>query len=438
MRVSVFGLGYVGSVSAACLAQNGHEVIGLDVNPEKLTMVSSGRAPVIENGLDSLIREAVNRDSVRVTSDSRAAIHDSDVSIICVGTPSNKNGSLNLQYMKDVCCQIGAGLVDKQGYHVVVVRSTMLPGSTEEQIIPLLEKYSGRIAGTDFGVCVNPEFLREGSAVADFHNPGLIIIGELDHRSGSVVEALYTGIQAPVMHTSVPTAEMIKYATNAFHALKVAFANEIGVLCKAHNIDGREVMGILCRDTRLNISAAYLKPGFAFGGSCLPKDLGALVYRGKEVDLDCSLLNGILASNQQQIQRGIDLVESTGHKKVGVLGLSFKPGTDDMRGSPVVSLVERLIGRGYDVCVYDEGVELGRLVGTNKAFLEQEIPHISSLMCSSLENLVESAEVVVIAHGGAVSQRLLPLVREDQVLIDLVGVARKDGDIRGVYEGICW
>lgn len=438
MRISVFGLGYVGSVSAACLAQNGHEVLGLDVNPQKAELVSSGRAPVIEQGLDNLMREAVKRGSLRVTSDHRAVIHDSDVSMICVGTPSNKNGSLDLQYVENVCCQIGAALADKQGYHVVVVRSTVLPGSTEERFIPLLERHSGRRAGPDFGVCMNPEFLREGSAVTDYYNPGLVIIGELDQRSGEVVEALYSDIQAPTLRTTIRTAEMIKYANNAFHALKVTFANEIGVLCKANNIDGREVMEILCQDTRLNISPAYLKPGFAFGGSCLPKDLRALLYRAKDQDLECSLLKAVLMSNQQQVQRGIELVESTGCKKIGVLGLSFKPGTDDMRESPVVSLVERLIGKGYSVRIYDERVELGRLVGTNKAFLEREIPHIASLMCSSLEELLEWAEVVVVTHAGASFRRVLPLIREDQKLIDLVGIARNGADIRGAYEGICW
>jgi GDP-mannose 6-dehydrogenase len=438
MKISVFGLGYVGCVSAACLAQNGHEVLGLDVNPQKAELVSSGRAPVIEGGLDSLMREAVQRGSLRVTSDSRAAIHNSDASMICAGTPSNRNGSLNLQYVENVCCEIGAGLADKRGYHVVVVRSTILPGSTEERFIPLLEGHSGRRAGPDFGVCMNPEFLREGSAVVDFYNPGLVIIGELDQRSGEVIEALYADIQASTTRTTIRTAEMIKYANNAFHALKVVFANEIGVVCKAHGIDGREVMETLCQDTRLNISPAYLRPGFAFGGSCLPKDLRALLYRAKQQDLECSLLKAILVSNQQQVQRGIELVESTGYRKIGVLGLSFKPGTDDMRESPVVSLVETLIGKGYSVSIYDERVELGRLVGTNKAFLEREILHIASLMCSSLEELLEWSEVVVVTHGGASFRRVLPLIREDQKLIDLVGTATSDERIRGAYEAICW
>ena len=438
MKISVFGLGYVGCVSAACLAQDGHEVLGLDVNPQKAELVCSGRAPVIETGLDNLMREAVKRGSLRVTSDHRAAIHHSDVSMICVGTPSNKNGSLDLHYAENVCCEIGTGLAGKQGYHVVIVRSTVLPGSTQERLIPLLEQHSGRRAGPDFGVCMNPEFLREGTAVADYHDPGLVIIGELDQHSGEVVEALYADIHAPTRRTTIRTAEMIKYANNAFHALKVTFANEIGVLCKANDIDGREVMEILCQDARLNISSAYLRPGSAFGGSCLPKDLRALLYRAKERDIECSLLKAILVSNRQQVERGLELVESAGGKKIGVRGLSFKPGTDDMRESPVVSLAEALIGKGYSLCIYDERVELGRLVGTNKAFLEREIPHIASLMCSSLEELLQWADVVVVAHGGAAFRQVLPLIREDQKLIDLVGIARSDGDIGGAYEGIGW
>jgi len=438
MKISVFGLGYVGCVSAACLAQGGHEVLGLDVNLQKAELVSSGRAPVNEKGLDALLREAVQHGSLRVTSNSQAAIHDSDVSMICVGTPSNKNGSLDLRYVENVCREIGAGLAGKQGYHVVVVRSTVLPGSTEDLLMRLLEQHSRRRAGPDFGVCMNPEFLREGSSVADFFNPGLVIIGEIDQRSGEVVEALYREIQALTLHTTIRIAEMIKYANNAFHALKITFANEIGVLCKTHGIDGREVMEILCQDTRLNISPAYLRPGFAFGGSCLPKDLRALLHRATERDLDFPLLRATLVSNQRHIEQGLDLITSSGRNRIGILGLSFKPGTDDMRESPVVSLVERLIGKGYRVRIYDELVELSRLVGTNKAFLEREIPHIASLMCTALEEVVEWAEVVVAAHGGATFRRVPALIREDQILIDLVGIARNDGDIRGAYEGICW
>src|SRR3990172_419339 len=321
---------------------------------------------------------------------------------------------------------------------VVVVRSTLLPGTTEDRLIPLLEENSGKQAGSDFGVCVNPEFLREGTGIADFYAPALVIVGELDLRSGEAIEALFSDIQAPTIRMAIRSAEMIKHASNAFHALKVTFANEIGVVCKAHGIDGREVMDVLCQDTQLNISRAYLRPGFAFGGSCLPKDLRALLYRTKERDLECSLLRAILASNRQHVQRGIDLVEGTGQKKVGVLGLSFKPGTDDLRESPVVSLVEMLIGRGYRLRIYDEEVVLGKLVGTNKAFLEREIPHIASLMGSSLEEVVEWAQVVVISHASATFRRVPCLIREDQQLIDLVGIERDSGDIQGGYEGICW
>lgn len=438
MRISIWGLGYVGCVSAACLAHSGHDIVGLDANPQKVELVRGGRATVLEQGLDILMRKAADQGRLRVTSDSRAAVHDSEVSMICVGTPSNKNGSLSLQQVEQVCRQIGSGLADKRDYHVVAVRSTVLPGTTEGRLIPILERLSGKRAGLDFGVCVNPEFLREGSSVQDFYAPAQILVGELDQRSGDVVERLYADIQAPIIRTSIPAAEMMKYASNAFHALKVTFANEIGVVCKAHKIDGREVMAALCQDTRLNISPAYLRPGFAFGGSCLPKDLRALLYRAKERDLECSLLKAIVMSNQQQIQRGIDLVEDTGHRKIAILGLSFKPGTDDVRESPVVSLAEQLIGKGYRVRIYDEVVELARLFGTNRLFLEGELPHIASLMCSSLEELLEWAEVVVVAHSGASFRGVLPLLREDQKLIDLVGITRNDGDVRGAYEGICW
>jgi GDP-mannose 6-dehydrogenase len=438
MNISVFGLGYVGCVSAAYMAQKAHDVLGVDVNPQKVELINSGRAPVMEQGLDNLISSAVKRGTLRASSDSRFAVHNSDVSMICVGTPSGKNGRLDLQHVENVCREVGAGLANKQGYHVVVVRSTVLPGTTQEGLIPLLEGCSGQIAGRDFGVCMNPEFLREGSAISDSYNPGLIVIGELDERSGSIVKALYEDIRAPTVRTTIRAAEMIKYASNAFHALKVVFANEVGVLCKAHSIDGREVMEALCQDTRLNISPAYLRPGFSFGGSCLPKDLRALLYRAKERDIDCPVLRATLVSNEEHVQKGIDLIEATGRKKIGVLGLSFKPGTDDVRESPVVSMVERLIGKGYSVSIYDERVELARLVGTNKVFLEREIPHIASLMCTSLEELLQRAEVVVVSHDDLSFRRALPLIRTDQSLIDLAGIVKEDDDIRGVYEGICW
>jgi GDP-mannose 6-dehydrogenase len=438
MRVAVLGLGYVGCVSAACLGRDGHSVIGVDVSPAKVELVGAGRSPVVEPGLDEAIGEAGRLGRLAATLDGRLAVRRSEVSLICVGTPSNGNGGLHLQYVENVCREIGAALAASSEYHVVVVRSTVLPGTVEERLIPLLEQHSGRRAGVDFGVCMNPEFLREGSSLRDYRHPSQIVIGELDARSGDVVERLYAAVDAPVVRTSIETAEIVKYVNNAFHALKVAFANEVGNLCKAHGIDGRDVMRIFCQDRQLNISPAYLMPGFAFGGSCLPKDLRALLYRARERDLDCPVLRAVLQSNQEQIRRGIELVESTGRKRVGVLGLSFKAGTDDVRESPIVPLVETLVGRGYRVHVYDETVEPDRLIGANRSFLERELPHIASLMRPSIDEVVADAEVVVVANGCAAFGRVPRLMREDQVLIDLVGAARRNGDLRGGYEGICW
>ena len=422
MRISIFGLGYVGSVSAACLAQDGHSTIGVDVNPQKMALLAAGRAPVLETGLDDLVGETVRSGRLRVCPDGQAAVHGSDMSLICVGTPSNGNGSLNLRHVENVCSEIAKALAAKQGYHVVVVRSTVLPGTVQERLIPLLEDRSGKRAGMHFGVCMNPEFLREGSAIRDYYHPSQIVIGEFDQASGDAVHDLYAAVDAPILRTTIQAAEMLKYACNAFHAVKISFANEIGNLCLAHGIDGQQLMAVFCQDRQLNVSPAYLKPGFAFGGSCLPKDLRALQHRAKEQDLILPLLNAVLESNQRQIQRAIGLVEETGRNRIGVLGLSFKAGTDDVRESPSVPLVETLVGRGYQVRVYDEQVKPERLVGANKAYLDRELPHIASLMCSSVEEVVAMAEVVVIANGTAAFRRVPGLLRADQILIDLVGL----------------
>ncbi|MDP8924337.1 MAG: nucleotide sugar dehydrogenase [Chloroflexota bacterium] len=438
MKIAVFGLGYVGAVSAVCLAREGHDVIGVDVNPRKVELVEAGLSPVVETGLDELLAEVVRAGRLRATGDGRAAVRVSDVSVICVGTPSNGNGNLHVGYLESVCREIGAALGDRADYHVVVVRSTVLPGTVRERLVPILEEHSGRRAGADFGVCMNPEFLREGTGIEDYDHPSYVVVGELDARSGEAVEGLYAGIDAPIIRTAIETAEMVKYVNNAFHALKVSFANEVGNLCKAHGIDGRDVMEIFCRDERLNISAAYFKPGFAFGGSCLPKDLRALLYRAKERDLDLPLLRATLESNEAQVRRGIKLVEDTGRKRVGILGLSFKAGTDDVRESPVVPLVETLVGRGYEVKVYDEKVVPDKLIGANRSFLERELPHIASLMRSSIDDVVAEAEVVVVANGSPAFRQVPRLMREDQVLVDLAGAARVNGEMRGGYEGICW
>lgn len=438
MKISVFGLGYVGCVSAACLAQDGHEVIGVDVNPLKVNLINSALSPVVEPGLDEIVATAVASGALKATQDGCSAILESDISLICVGTPSKDNGSLNLEYVEAVCRQIGQTLAEKADYHVVVIRSTVLPGTVEERLIPILEQYSSRLAGSGFGVSMNPEFLREGSGVKDYINPSLIVIGELDHRSGDMVARLYANMDTPVTRTQLRNAEMIKYVSNTFHALKIVFANEIGNLSKANGVDGQEIMDIICQDRQLNISTAYLKPGFAFGGSCLPKDMRALLYRAKELDVDCALLSQVLPSNRNQIDLGIRMVEKTGQKRVGILGLSFKADTDDLRESPAIILAETLLGRGYQVRIFDEKLQLDKLVGANKLFLENELPHIASLLRTSLEELASESDVVVVTNGSRGYQRITGLLNEKQTLIDLVGFAKQADNLHSAYEGICW
>lgn len=438
MKISIFGLGYVGCVTAACLARDGHDVIGVDVNPQKVKLLRSGISPIVEPGLNELICDAISSGKLQITCESQVAVHNSDLSLICVGTPSNGNGSPKLQYVSNVAREIGAALATKQNYHTVVVRSTVLPGTVLDQFLPILEEASGKIAGDDFGLCMNPEFLRESSAIKDYYNPSFVVIGEYDQRSGDSVEQMYHAVNAPVFRTAIPSAEILKFACNAFHATKVVFANEIGTLCKAHGIDGQEVMQIFAQDYQLNVSPTYLRPGFAFGGSCLPKDVRALAHRAKERDVESPLLSALLTSNQQHVQRAVSMVERTGRKRVAVLGLSFKSGTDDVRESPTVTLVETLIGKGYQVNIFDEHVKVDELLGANKSFLEREIPHIFSLMCTSLEDVVKQAEVIVIANGSAQFRTVPALLNNDQILIDLVGVARRNEVKRGAYEGICW
>lgn len=439
MKITIFGLGYVGCTTAACLAHDGHSVTGVDINPSKVAQIQNGQSPIVEAGLDELIQEGIESGRLRATVYGHTAVSQSDISLICVGTPSNGNGSLNYKYIENVGREIGAALKETDSYHVVVLRSTALPGTVCHTLVPLLEEYSQKRAGTDFGVCMNPEFMREGSAIKDYYHPSQIVIGELDQQSGELLEQMYASVQAPVVHTTIEVAETVKYVSNAFHALKVAFANEIGNFCKVNRVDGREVMSIFAQDTQLNISAAYLKPGYAFGGSCLPKDLRALSYRAKEKDLDIPVLNAVMQSNQQQIDRGIQMVEKTKRKKIGILGLSFKAGTDDVRESPAVPLIETLIGRGYDVAVYDEKVELARLIGTNKQFLEQEIPHIASLLCSSLEEIVQRSEVIVVTNPSAKFKNVYTMMKKEQILLDFVGImAQNNGEMEGLYEGICW
>jgi len=438
MNISIFGLGYVGCVSAACLAQQGHRIVGVDINEGKVNMINHGQSPTIEQGLEEMIKNVVSQGRLRATTGALEAISNSDVSLVCVGTPSNSNGSLNLQFVGRACREIGRSLSKKKGYHVVVLRSTMLPGSTEEQIIPALEESSGLKAGRGFGVCVNPEFLREGTSIYDFHHPPFTLIGEQLERDGDMVAKLYKNIDVPLIRVPLRVAEMVKYVNNAFHALKICFANEIGNICKQGGIDSHQVMDIFCMDTKLNLSSYYLKPGFAFGGSCLPKDLRALLYHSQRRDLELPVLRSILPSNERQLQRGFELIKETGKKKIGVLGFSFKAGTDDLRESPPVRLIETLIGKGYSVRLYDRNVSMARLHGVNKKYIEKEIPHISTLMCPSLAKVVEEAEVIVIGNKDPEFLQALELVKADQIVIDLARITDDFNQIDSQYQGICW
>jgi GDP-mannose 6-dehydrogenase len=359
--------------------------------------------------------------------------------MVCVGTPSNENGSLCLDYVARAAAQIGAFLESLETYHVVCVRSTVLPGTVQSVVIPLLEQHSGKKAGKDFGVCMNPEFLREGSSISDFHAPAMTIIGELDARSGDVIERLYAGVSAPVIRTQLPVAEMVKYVGNAYHGLKVTFANEVGNICKRLGLDGREVMEIFCRDQKLNTSAAYLQPGFAFGGSCLPKDLRALLHKARELDCEPPVLRSVLVSNTNQINEAYRLIKRTGKRKIALLGLSFKPGTDDLRESPIATLTEILIGKGHDVAIYDREVLLARLHGSNRAYIEQIIPHISCLLKTSVDSALENAELIVIAKRSPEYIEPLRQFSNGHRVLDLASLfAGPVQEGSGQYEGICW
>lgn len=435
--IAVFGLGYAGAVTLAALAEMGHRMIGVDANPTKVAMINEGRSPVIEDGLEELIRTGVNAHRIAATDDPVEAVKTAEVSMVCVGTPSNQNGSLALEQVERVARQIGACLPGSSRRHTVVFRSTMLPGSMANVVIPTLEVSSGLRAGVDFGVCFNPEFLREGSSIRDFLNPPFTLIGADDPSSANVVENLYVDLPSDTIVVSIPVAEMVKYASNAFHALKVAYANELGAICKSLRVDSHEVMDVFKRDTKLNISAAYLTPGFAFGGSCLPKDLRALTYLSKTLDLSTPLLDAIMTSNDQQVDRAFEMIRSAGSKSVGVMGMSFKAGTDDLRESPMVELVERLIGKGYDVLVYDRSVSLANLHGANREYIQREIPHIASIMCDDLERLVRESTVLVIGNSDPEFGRIATLTEPHHTVVDLVRIVTGSELIDG-YDGIAW
>jgi GDP-mannose 6-dehydrogenase len=439
ISISVFGLGYVGSVSAACFASMGHRVIGVDVNPAKVEMMENGRSPIIEAGMNELVAEGNRACRLHATIDSTKAVLESEVSFVCVGTPSLRSGKLDLSHIEKVAQQIGTALRQKNSQHTFVLRSTVLPGTTEKIVLPILERESGKRAGVDFTVAYNPEFMREGSAVADFLQPPYTILGARDPLHLAPLRELYQQTPGRVFETDIPVAEMAKYESNAFHAVKVAFANEMGTLCKQLGVDAQAVSEIFLSDSRLNISRAYLSPGFAFGGSCLPKDVRALTYKAKELDLSLPMLESLLRSNTEHIERAVDAVMRSGKRKIAQLGLSFKAGTDDLRESPQVQLVKRLLGEGYGVRIWDQDVILGRLAGSNRQYIEEVIPHIGSLLSADLQQVVQWGEVVIVGNKSVAKQELKQHLRNDQLVIDLVNL---DGSNRASgssgYEGICW
>jgi GDP-mannose 6-dehydrogenase len=436
MRISVFGIGYVGAVSAACLAADGHDVTTVDTNPAKVKMINDGVAPIVETGLADLIREGVRSGKLRATTDAPGAVNGTDCSIVCVGTPSHANGDLDLTQVARVCESIGAALVKKSAFHAVVIRSTMLPGSMRNVVQPALEKSSGKQADKDFGLAIFPEFLREGTAIRDYREAGTVILGVSEPETERLLREINKAVPGQLHVTDVATAEAVKYANNAWHATKVVFANEIGAFCKAHAIDSHKVMEIVCADRRLNISTAYLRPGFAYGGSCLPKDLRALRYRAKARDLTLPMLNAVSDSNDRSIQNVADMVIGAGSRKVGMIGLSFKGGTDDLRESPAVTLAEHLFGKGYDLKIFDANVNYSKLMGSNLAYINDHIPHLSERLTDDLSAVIKHGDTIVVTHsdlgGGS-----FPALRPEQTVIDLVRLPAA-AQAGGRYIGLAW
>lgn len=438
MRISIFGLGYVGAVCAGCLSARGHDVVGVDISADKIALINSGKSPIVEPGLGELLEQGIRTGKLRGTTDFSEAIRDTDLSMICVGTPSKKNGDLGLEYIESVCREIGYVLRDKTSRHTVVVRSTVLPGTVKNVVIPILEDCSGKKAGVDFGVAVNPEFLRESTAIKDYDQPPMTVIGELDSASGDVLQAIYEELDAPIIRKPIEVAEMIKYTCNVWHATKVTFANEIGNIAKAVGVDGREVMEVVCQDKQLNLSKYYMRPGFAFGGSCLPKDVRALTYRAGSLDVEAPLLNSLMRSNVSQVQNAFDIVASHDTRKVGLLGLSFKAGTDDLRESPLVELAEMLIGKGFELSIYDSNVEYARVHGANKDYIESKIPHVSSLLNADFDEVINNSDVIILGNGDERFRALADKAPEGKRVVDLVGFMSKPTHEHGRAEGICW
>ena len=438
MRISIFGLGYVGAVSAGCLARDGHEVVGCDIDDAKLELFRNGRTPIIEEGMEALISDAVGSGRLTVTDNTDEALHSTELSFVCVGTPSTPNGGQDLGAVERICEQLGSALRSRTEYHVVVMRSTVLPGTMEEIVRPLLEQHSGKRVGVEFGLCFQPEFLREGSSIKDYDDPPYTVVGSEDDRAVEILRRVFSHLPCEFLHTSTGSAELLKYCCNSFHALKITFANEIGCIAQSQGVDPHAVMELVCKDRHLNISPAYLKPGFAFGGSCLPKDLRALMYCAKRTDVETPMLAGILPSNRTHIEHAIDIVLRSNVKSVGMIGLSFKTGTDDLRESPLVALAERFIGKGLKLSIHDPAVSLARLLGANRRFIEESIPHISSLLTDSCEELISTSQIVIVGIDSPESvDRLYQLGRDDQIVLDLGNFVQRER-ISGRYYGVCW
>ena len=436
MNISVFGLGYVGAVSCACFAKLGHQVTGVDVNEQKVNLILEGKSPIVEKDLDEYVAEGIEKGTITATTDVRTAIQDTDISIVCVGTPSQINGNIDLTYIYKVCTEIGEVLKDKDSFHTVVIRSTVIPG-TIAQCAQIIEDVSGKKHLEHFGVASNPEFLRESTAIEDFWNPPYTVIGTESERSEQQLKKLYQDINAPIFALKPEESEMIKYANNNFHALKITFANEIGNVCKELGVDGHKVMEVVASDHKLNLSSYYLKPGFAFGGSCLPKDVRGLNYRAKMLDVKVPLLSSLLPSNEYQVQRGLQLIYKTGKQKIGFLGFAFKAGTDDLRESPVVELIETLMGKGYDLALYDSNILLSQLMGKNKDYLTGRIPHIARLLKKEVQQVMDHADVIVIGNKAPEFREAVAQARPDQMIIDLVRID-KEKVTQDNYVGICW
>ena len=438
MNISIFGLGYVGAVTAACSAKSGHQVTGVDIHSGKIDLINSGQSPIVEPELQDLIESGVRAGRLRATKDVEAAIAASDVSLICVGTPTSDSGAVSFEALDKVIAQIGAALRCKCSHHSIVVRSTVPPGTTEERLAPALREASGRRIGEDLEVCYNPEFLREGSAIRDFYHPPFTLIGTFPESDSPRVAAMYKDVSAQLFYTSYSIAKFVKYLCNAFHALKIAFANEAGALLKACGVDARKTMHLFCEDRNLNLSSAYLRPGFAFGGSCLPKDVRALVNLARAREVQVRLLEQILPSNEMHINRAFQMITENGRGQVALFGLAFKQGTDDFRESPLVVLAERLIGKGYPITIFDRNLEFARLTGKNREFVQQEIPHLDQLMASSPEAALDGAEIIVIGHVGPSEVATIAAAHNGRPIIDLQGVEAFQllGNRR--YTGICW